>query len=153
MKVVAIVGKKKSGKTKLIEHLIATLKDYGKVGCIKHAHELDLNAPISRDTDRCFTAGAELVAGVSAEKTIQISRQKDLRDLIAEMARSGVDFVLVEGFKSSDLPKISLNDFSPREVSNIVKRVDLSGDSKDDFKIPEETIAELVQLILSLDDY
>jgi len=149
MKVVAVVGKKNSGKTALIEHLIAYLKEYGNVGCIKHAHELDLDASIARDTDRFFTAGAEIVVGVSAEKTIKICGYNRLPDLIAEMATSGVDFVLVEGFKSSDLPKITLNDFSHQEVSNILKRVDLGGD----FKIPGETIKELVQLILSLDDY
>ena len=149
MKVVAVVGKKNSGKTALIEHLIAYLKEYGNVGCIKHAHELDLDVPIARDTDRFFTAGAEIVVGVSAEKTIKICGYKSLPDLIAEMETSGVDFVLVEGFKSSDLPKITLNDFSHQEVSNILKRIDFGGN----FKIPEEMIKELVQLILSLDDY
>lgn len=151
MKVVAIVGKKKSGKTALIEHLIAYLKEYGSVGCIKHAHELDLDMPVARDTDRFFTAGAEVVIGASTEKTMKICSRKNLPDLIAEMATSGVDFVLVEGFKSSDLPKISLSDFSDsdEEVRNIIKRIYLVAD----FKIPEETIKELVQLILSLDDY
>jgi molybdopterin-guanine dinucleotide biosynthesis protein MobB len=149
MKVVAIVGKKNSGKTALIEHLVAYLREYGNVGCIKHAHGLDLDLPIARDTDRFFTAGAEVVIGASAEKTIKICGQQNLAELIAEMATSGVDFTLVEGFKSSDLPKITLNDFSHQEVSNILKRVDLGGD----FKIPEEILKELVQLILSLDDY
>lgn len=149
MKVVAIVGKKKSGKTTLIEHLTACLKEHGKVGCIKHAHGFDLDMPIARDTDRFFTAGAEIVTGVSREKTLRICGHKDLRDLIEEMASSGVDFVLVEGFKSSDLPKISLNDFSHDEISNIVKHVDLKGD----LKMPEETLKELVQFILASDDY
>ena len=149
MKVMAIVGKKKSGKTTLIEHLIQYLKEYGNVACIKHAHEFDLEAPIARDTDRFFTAGAEVVTGVSDDKTLKICGRKDLKELIAEMATSGVDFVLVEGFKSSDLPKISLNDFSNDEVSSILKHVDFGGD----FKIPGVMIKELVQLILSLDDY
>ncbi len=81
MKVVAIVGKKKSGKTSLIEHLIAYLKEYGKVECIKHAHELDLGMHVARDTDRFFTAGAEVVIGALTEKMIQICSRKNLRDL------------------------------------------------------------------------
>jgi molybdopterin-guanine dinucleotide biosynthesis protein MobB len=149
MKVVAIVGEKKSGKTTLITRLIASLKQYGNVGCIKHAHELDLNMPIARDTDRFFTAGAEVVIGTSPKKTIELYGQKDLTDLVAEMEHSGVDFVLVEGFKSSDLPKIALNNFSPDEVSNILTRVDLSGDAE----MQEAKIKELVKLILALDDY
>ena len=149
MKVVAIAGKKKSGKTTLIELLIANLKQYGVVGCIKHAHELDLTMAVARDTDRFFTAGAEVVIGTSSEKTVAIYGRKNLMELIAEMERSGVDFVLVEGFKSSDLPKIALNDFPPDEVTNVLTRVDFKGDAK----TQETTVKALVQLILALEDY
>ncbi|MBL7117690.1 MAG: molybdopterin-guanine dinucleotide biosynthesis protein B [Candidatus Syntrophoarchaeum sp.] len=145
MKVISIIGEKKSGKTSLIQYLIAYLKEYGKVGCIKHAHELDLDA--SKDTDRFFNAGAEVVIGTSEEKTVKICGGKNLKELIEEIADSGVDFVLVEGFKSSNLPKIALNDFSDEEVNNIVKRIDFRG------KMSEEMITEIVQLILSLEDY
>jgi len=145
MKVISIIGEKKSGKTSLIQYLIAYLKEYGKVGCIKHAHELDLDA--SKDTDRFFNAGAEVVIGASEEKTVKICGGKNLKELIEEIADSGVDFVLVEGFKSSNLPKIALNDFSDEEVNNIVKRIDFRG------KMSEEMITEIVQLILSLEDY
>jgi molybdopterin-guanine dinucleotide biosynthesis protein MobB len=149
MKVVAIVGKKKSGKTTLIAQLIPSLKQYGDVGCIKHAHELDLDLPIARDTDRFFTAGAEVVIGASPEKTIEIYGGTNLTDLIAKMDKAGVDFVLVEGFKSSDLPKIALNNFPPDEVSNVLTRVDF----REDATMQEGIVNELVPLILALDDY
>ena len=149
MKVGAIVGKKKSGKTTLIELLVAKLRHYGSVGCIKHAHELDLAMPVARDTDRFFTAGAEEVIGASSEKTLAIRGRKDLADLIAEMGRSGVDFVLVEGFKSSNLPKIALNDFAPDEVTNVRRRVDFSGGAK----TQKELVNGLVQLMLALEEY
>ncbi len=145
MKVISIIGKKKSGKTSLIEYLITYLKEYGKVGCIKHAHELDLDA--SKDTDRFFNVGAEIVIGAAEEKTIKICGGKNLMELIEEMVNSGVDFVLVEGFKSSGLPKIALSNFSDKEVSNIIKKMDSRG------KMREEMIKEIVQLILSLEDY
>lgn len=145
MKVIAIIGEKKSGKTALIQYLIAYLKEYGKVGCIKHAHELDLDA--SKDTARFFNAGAEVVIGASEEKTVKICGGKNLKELIEEIADSGVDFVLVEGFKSSNLPKIALNDFSDEEVNNIVKRIDFRG------KMSEEMMTEIVQIIRSLDEY
>ncbi len=147
MKVVSIIGEKKSGKTSLIEYLIVYLKRYGKVGCIKHAHELDLDA--SKDTDRFFNAGAEVVIGASGEKTVKICRGKNLTELKEEMAKSGVDFVLVEGFKNSDFPKIALSDFNDVSVSNIITRLDFSKD----FKGMEEKIKEIVELILSLEDY
>lgn len=147
MKVISIIGEKKSGKTALIQYLIAYLKEYGKVGCIKHAHELDLDASIAKDTDRFFNAGAEVVIGASEEKTVKICGGKNLKELIEEIADSGVDFVLVEGFKSSNLPKIALNDFSDEEVNNIVKRIDFRG------KMSEEMMTEIVQIIRSLEDY
>jgi molybdopterin synthase catalytic subunit len=147
MKVISIIGEKKSGKTTLIEYLIANLKEHGTVGCIKHAHELDLDT--TRDTTRFVTAGAAVVIGTSADKTVKISGPKNLPELINEMASSGIDFLLVEGFKSSDLPKITLSDFSTRDVSRILKRVDLSSNPARQ----EELIRELVQLILSLEDY
>jgi molybdopterin-guanine dinucleotide biosynthesis protein MobB len=149
MKVVAIVGNKKSGKTTLIAQLIPYLKEYGNVGCIKHAHELDLDMPIARDTDRFVTAGAEVVVGASEDRTMKLYGRKALADLIAEMAGYGVDFVLVEGFKSSDLPKMALNNFSADEVGNILTHVDSGGDAE----LQEKRLQELVQLILALDDY
>jgi len=151
MKVISIIGEKKSGKTALIEYLIAYLKEYGKVGCIKHAHELDLDASTAKDTDRFFNAGAEVVIGASGDKTVKICGSKNLMELIEEMANSGIDFVLVEGFKSSDLPKIALSDFNDENVGvrNIIKRLDFPKD----FKGREEMMREMVELILSQGDY
>jgi len=151
MKVISIIGEKKSGKTSLIEYLITYLKEYGKVGCIKHAHKLDLDVATAKDTDRFFTAGAEVVIGASEEKTVKICGSKNLQELIDEMATSGVDFVLVEGFKSSNLPKIALSNFNDENISirNLIKRLDFSNDLKG----REEMMKGLVQLILSLDDY
>lgn len=149
MKVISVVGTQKSGKTSLIERLIASLKRYGTVGCIKHAQELELAMPIARDTDRFFNAGADVVVGVSGERSIKLSGPRDLAELIEEMARSGVAFLLVEGFKSSALPKIALNDYAPDVVRNIRKRVELEGGTE----IPEAVVQELVEFILTLDEY
>ena len=149
MKVISVIGEKKSGKTSLIGYLIAYLKEYGKVGCIKHAHNLDMAAATAKDTARFFNAGAEVVIGASPEKTVKIYGSKNLQELIDEMASSGVDFVLVEGFKSSSLPKIALSEFSNNQISNILKRVDFRGNPQ----MKEEVIKELVQIIRSLDDY
>ncbi len=152
MKVICIIGERKSGKTSLIQYLIPYLKQYGAVGCIKHAQELDLDLDLDldtstvKDTDRFFNAGAEVVIGSSEQKTIKICGGKNLNELLTEMANSGnVDFVLVEGFKSSDLPKIALSDFSDEEVSNIIKKV------PKDFEAREEMIKEIVELIISLE--
>jgi molybdopterin-guanine dinucleotide biosynthesis protein MobB len=149
MKVVAIVGKRKTGKTSLIEQLIAALKEHGKVGCIKHAHELELSSPVARDTDRFFIAGAAMVVGASPNRTITLTGERSLTDLIEEMASAGVDFLLVEGFKNSDLPKLSLSDFPPQEVQNILARVELSGNPETQAAV----VRDVVQRIRSLNEY
>ena len=153
MKVISIIGKKKSGKTTLIEDLIMRLRDYGSVGCIKHAQELDLDE--SKDTTRLFNAGAEVVIGSSEHATLKISKSKNknkslnLKEQLKDMADSGMDFVLVEGFKSSDLPKIALNPLPDRdgddgEITNVVMR--LSGN-------PKGYLQEVVELVLKIEDY
>jgi len=149
MKVISIIGKKKSGKTTLIEDLIMRLRDYGSVGCIKHAQELDLDE--SKDTTRLFNAGAEVVIGSSEHATLKISKNKslNLKEQLKDMADSGMDFVLVEGFKSSDLPKIALNPLPDRdgddgEITNVVMR--LSGN-------PKSYLQEIVELVLKIEDY
>ena len=149
MKVVSIVGEKNSGKTTLIEELIVRLRDYGSVGCIKHAQELALDE--SKDTTRLFNAGAELVIGSSEHVTLKLSRSKSLREQLKDMAASGMNFVLVEGFKSSDLPKIAIEPLPDRdgdggdgEITNVVMR--LSGD-------PKSHLQEIVELVLKIEDY
>ncbi|MCW7073128.1 MAG: molybdopterin-guanine dinucleotide biosynthesis protein B [Methanophagales archaeon] len=157
MKVISIIGKKKSGKTTLIEDLIMRLRDYGSVGCIKHAQELDLDE--SKDTTRLFNAGAEVVIGSSEHATLKISKSKNkslnqnLKEQLKDMADYGMDFVLVEGFKSSDLPKIVLNplpdrdgdeDGSDGEIANVVMR--LSGN-------PKRYLQDIVELVLKIEDY
>jgi len=151
MKVISIIGKKKSGKTTLIEDLIMRLRDHGSVGCIKHAQELDLDE--SKDTTRLFNAGAEVVIGSSEHATLKISKNKNkslnLKEQLKDMADSGMDFVLVEGFKSSDLPKIALNPLPDRdgddgEITNVVMR--LSGN-------PKGYLQDIVELVLKIEDY
>ena len=157
MKVISIIGEKKSGKTTLIEDLIMRLRDYGSVGCIKHAQELDLDE--SKDTTRLFNAGAEVVIGSSEHVTLKLSMSKskslNLKEQLKDMVDSGMDFVLVEGFKSSDLPKIALNPLSDRdedgdedggdgEITNVVMR--LSGN-------PKGYLQEIVELVLKIEDY
>lgn len=157
MKVISIIGEKKSGKTTLIEDLIMRLRDYGSVGCIKHAQELDLDE--SKDTTRLFNAGAEVVIGSSEHVTLKLSRSKNkslnqnLKEQLKDMADSGMDFVLVEGFKSSDLPKIALSTLPDRgrdgdedggEITNVVMW--LSGN-------PKSFLQEIVELVLKIEDY
>ncbi|MES2413401.1 MAG: molybdopterin-guanine dinucleotide biosynthesis protein B [Pseudomonadota bacterium] len=113
MKVVGFAGYSGSGKTTLIEKLIPALKARGlRVSVVKHAHHrFDIDHP-GKDTFRHRQAGAFEVV-VASDRRLALMRefeqpaQLSVHQLIAELYE-GVDWVLVEGFKSSDLLKIEV---------------------------------------------
>ncbi|SEM67734.1 molybdopterin-guanine dinucleotide biosynthesis protein B [Lihuaxuella thermophila] len=104
--VLQIVGYKDSGKTTLICQLIRQLSEKGlRIGTIKHdSHELRLDAE-GTDTWKHSEAGAQVVA-VSSQKRTAIFKQQatPLSNLLTAM--SGLDLILVEGFKREPYPKI-----------------------------------------------
>ncbi|MDB5744573.1 MAG: molybdopterin guanine dinucleotide biosynthesis accessory protein MobB [Polaromonas sp.] len=113
MKVVGFAGYSGSGKTTLVEKLIPALKLRGlRVSVVKHAHHrFDIDHP-GKDTFRHREAGAFEVV-VASQNRLALMREFEqpceltVHQLIAELY-DGVDWVLVEGFKHSDLPKIEV---------------------------------------------
>ena len=113
MNVVAFAGYSGSGKTTLVESLIPALKLRGlRVSVVKHAHySFDID-DLGKDTHRHREAGAFEVV-VASEIRLALIREFErpaalsVHQLIAELHK-GVDWVLVEGFKSSDLLKIEV---------------------------------------------
>jgi molybdopterin-guanine dinucleotide biosynthesis adapter protein len=114
MKVVGFAGFSGSGKTTLVEGVISALKLRGlRVSIIKHAHHaFDIDHP-GKDTYRHREAGAFEVMIASSRRMALIREfereaQVNVHHLIAELY-DGVDWVLVEGFKQSDLLKIEVH--------------------------------------------
>ena len=113
MKVVGFAGFSGSGKTTLVERLIPALKLRGlRVSVVKHAHhDFDIDQP-GKDTYRHREAGAFEVV-VASDRRLALMRefeqpaQLTVHHLLAELY-DGVDWVLVEGFKSSNLLKIEV---------------------------------------------
>ena len=113
MKVAGFAGFSGSGKTTLVEQLIRALRLRGqRVSVIKHAHHrFDIDHP-GKDTFRHREAGAFEVV-VASDKRLALIRefeqpaQLSVHHLIAELY-DGVDWVLVEGFKHSDLHKVEI---------------------------------------------
>jgi len=120
MKVISVVGHKKSGKTTLVAALVQKLSEIGTVGTVKHMGEPRLN-PAETDTGKHFDAGADTVIGITGTELVSFSRDSDLEDALDMLCYQGFDFAVVEGFKNSSLPKIVLGDL--QGVSNIVFRM------------------------------
>lgn len=113
MKVVGFAGYSGSGKTTLVEQLIPELRLHGlRVSVVKHAHhKFDIDH-VGKDTWRHREAGAYEVA-VASDRRMALMREFEqqhapsVHELLAELDPR-VDWVLVEGFKESDLPKIEI---------------------------------------------
>lgn len=113
MKVIGIVGYKKSGKTTLGVSLAKALTERGHRVCvIKHAHE---GLTVAECDSQKYSAYAEMVAAVSPLSTEMILKgQRSLEELLPYVE---TDIVLVEGFKQEKCyPKIlCLRDETDRE--------------------------------------
>ncbi|KKH98801.1 molybdopterin-guanine dinucleotide biosynthesis protein MobB [Methanosarcina sp. 1.H.T.1A.1] len=143
MKVISVVGYKKSGKTALVSALVRELSGFGTVGTVKHMGEQRLN-PGETDTGRHFDAGADTVIGITGSELVSFSRDSDLEDALDMLCDRGLDFAVVEGFKESNLPKFVLGDLEG--VSNVVMRLPENSD------IHEELRASLVGMALAQPD-
>jgi len=113
MKVVAFAGYSGAGKTHLVERLIPALRLRGlRVSVAKHAHHnFDIDHP-GKDTWRHREAGAFEVV-VASDRRLALMREFEqqapltVHHLLAELY-DGVDWVLVEGFKDSNLLKVEI---------------------------------------------
>lgn len=139
MKVIAVVGTKKTGKTTVASALVRSLVRFGRVGTIKNmaGHPVDKG-----DTKRHFDAGAEEVIGLG-ENQLKVARGGSLESALAELRRDGMDFVIVEGFKHSGLPKIVLGNI---DVPNTIHRMSL-------LDLNDALVEDLTKKILGMDDY
>jgi len=154
--IISIVGKSNSGKTTLLERLIAELKRRGyRVGTIKHdVHGFDIDRP-GKDSWRHAQAGSDVVVIASPNRLALIRRLE--RELsLDEVARyfSDVDIILTEGYKRGDKPKIEV---SRREVSEELlctqeELVAVATDHPVDVDVPQFALDDAVGLVNLLEE-
>jgi len=109
---IGIVGWKNSGKTTLIERLVAALAREGlRIATVKHTHHELRAHDGATDGERHVRAGAVQTAVISPSgwelAGELMSDPAPPLDNIAERL-SPADIVLVEGFKSAAIPKIEV---------------------------------------------
>lgn len=113
MKVIGFAGYSGAGKTTLVEALVALMKQRGlKVSVIKHAHHhFDVDRE-GKDSWRHRKAGAYEVL-LASDKRMALMREYEqptelsVSDMLAQLDPA-VDWVLIEGFKHGELPKIEV---------------------------------------------
>lgn len=118
MEIFGVVGWKNSGKTGLMERLVAEITSRGfSVSTIKHAHHVfDIDHP-GKDSHRHRQAGAAEVLLASSKRWALMAELRDapepsLAELLTHL--SPVDLVLIEGYKRDTHPKIETH----RAVNN-----------------------------------
>jgi molybdopterin-guanine dinucleotide biosynthesis protein B len=152
MKVIGFAGYSGAGKTHLVERLIPALKLRGlRVSVVKHAHhKFDIDHP-GKDTYRHREAGAFEVV-VASDKRLALMREFEqparlsVHHLLAELY-DGVDWVLVEGFKESNLLKLEIwraDAGKPARYPEDDFIVAIATDSPD--RMPEPTLRPVLDL-------
>lgn len=140
MKIVSIVGKKNTGKTSLTVKVIEELTKRGyNVASIKHSHHSIEMDKENTDTWKHKQAGANLVVGVGSTTFFNVKAEYDLNRILYLLKHfDNFDFIIIEGYKSYNYPKI----ITSPEIRDkyTIKEVD-------SFTIDEKGVSELADLI------
>ncbi len=146
-KLVAVVGGKHSGKTTVIEHLLAELKRRGyRVGAIKEMVRIPTLDTPQTETDRYTAAGAETIVALPRNETVVfIKKRLNLTEILPFV--QALDYVILEGFESEKaVPKIiaaktadeaeSYFDDSAIAISGIINDSEAENKKASNLKIP-----------------
>jgi molybdopterin-guanine dinucleotide biosynthesis protein MobB len=110
--VILFIGKAESGKTTLLEKIIAELTERGyNVATIKHTfHNIDPDVH-GKDTWRHIDAGCKTTTLVANNNIILFKPIKEPANVddIIKLYGEDNDIILIEGFKHSNFPKIEIH--------------------------------------------
>lgn len=150
MKVFGVVGWKNTGKTGLMERLVAEISGRGiTVSTVKHAHHTFDVDHKGKDSYRHREAGAKevLLASRNRWALMHETRGEDeatLQEMLAKLVP--VDLVLIEGYKRDDHDKIETHRAAARQ------RLIAHGDPTIKAIASDTPISDVDQPILDLDD-
>lgn len=135
---IAFCGYSETGKTTLITSLLKELSPQHKIGYVKHdAHKFQIDYE-GKDTYKAYNSGAETVF-INDKEHYAMTGKGLLDKTLEKTLFLDYDFVFVEGYKDSNLPKIvfidATFDILKFELTNIIAFVGTT-DSK-----PTEIVA------------
>ena len=136
MKIIQIVGSSNAGKTTFIKDLIPALSVHGTVGAVKHLGHHGFALEPGKDTTIYYESHAAISGGVDDDKSVIIRRENDLDSTLEVLCNTGIDYTILEGFKSRPFPRIVIGDL---ESENVVLR--------------NPTIEEVIATLPAFEDY
>lgn len=116
MKIIHVAGMSGSGKTTFIRELLADLAERGTVASVKHLGHHPFDLVPGKDTTVFYETGIRYSVGIDEEKSVRIARGGSLTDVLYELADAGVDYAVIEGFKSLPYPKIVFGEIAAEQV-------------------------------------
>jgi molybdopterin-guanine dinucleotide biosynthesis protein B len=149
--VIGIAGWKNSGKTTLVERLVAELVRRGwRVATVKHAHheaQIDDGATDSARHRRAGAAEVALVTGARWAIVHELRGEEEptLDEVLARLSPS--DLVIVEGYKREPIPKIEV-----RRAEQASKEPLAAGDPNVIAIAADHAVADAGLPVFALDD-
>ncbi len=135
MKVIHIVGPSGSGKTRFISDLLTYITPIGLIATIKHLGHHRYKLEVGKDTTIFFQKGICLSVGIDDEKTVIAKRGGSLNEVLGILSDQGVNYTLIEGFKTLPLPKIVIGALETKncvlidpDAGQVIKSFDLFPD-------------------------
>lgn len=144
----------------------------------RRSMKIVMGSDSNKDTERMLSAGADVVVGITEDmmmcmrklkqndevteatlitEKIRMQRTEDMLERSLDVMRCEcVDFVIIEGFKRSKIPKIVISKDNSGIYENVVMHLPPSHfEEKDENNsaIDEEKLENIISLILSIPDW
>jgi molybdopterin-guanine dinucleotide biosynthesis adapter protein len=151
-----IVGAKNSGKTTLIENILALLSEKGvSAMSVKHTSHQHAFDSTGKDSDRHRKAGAKLTMAINPNEFAIFSEnnerlQYDIENTISHL----FDICIIEGDKYSNIPKIlltrNIESINSKEIENIIAAYGDISYSEDVQQFNTAEISQVCNFIIEL---